>query len=54
VTQQARAKAATGDKSREAFDRLAVERGEDDGMIVHPGVISSVHSRKDPDAVTAR
>jgi hypothetical protein len=54
VTQQARDKAATDDQSREAFDRLAVERGEDDGMIVHPGVISSVHSREDLDGVTAR
>jgi hypothetical protein len=33
---------------------VAVERAEDDGMIVHQGVITNVQSSKDPDAFTAR
>jgi hypothetical protein len=47
VTQRAKDKAASGDMSREAADRLAIERGEDDGMIVHQGVTSNVQNSKE-------
>jgi hypothetical protein len=50
-------KAASGDRTRgtqEDTDRLAIERGENEGMIVHQGVTSIVHNRRNPDAITAR
>jgi hypothetical protein len=54
ATQRAQDKTATGDQYREAADRLAVERGEDDGMIVLQGVITKLHNGKDLNASTAR
>ena len=41
ATQRAQDKTVTSDQSREAADRLAVERGEDDGMIMHQDVTAS-------------
>jgi len=54
LTQRAQDKATTGDESREAADRLAVEQGEDDGMIVHQDVMPNVHNKKDINAITTR
>ena len=52
MAQRTQDKIATGDQSREAVDRLAVERGEDDGMIVHQGVTSNAYNSKDLNAIT--
>ena len=42
-------------KSRpEEADRQAIERGEDDGMIVNQSVASSAHSRRDLNAISKR
>jgi hypothetical protein len=54
VTQRARNKTASDNKSREAVDRLAIERGEDDGMIIHQDATSNIHNSKDLNAITAR
>jgi len=54
ATQSVQDETATDDQSREAADRVADERAEDNGMIVHQGVITNVQSSKDPDAFTAR
>ena len=54
MAQRAQDKIATGDQSREAADRLAIERGEDDGMVVRQGVTFNVHNSKDLNADTAR
>ena len=54
ATQRAQDITATGDQSREAADRLAIERGEDDGMVVRQGVTFNVHNSKDLNADTAR
>jgi hypothetical protein len=54
ATQRAQDKTVTSDQSREAADRLAIERGEDDGMVVHQDVTFNVHNRKDLNAITAR
>jgi hypothetical protein len=52
ATQRAQEKTAGCDQSREAADRLAIERGEDDGMIVHQDATSNVHNSKDLNAIT--
>jgi hypothetical protein len=44
----------TTDSRREDSDRQAIERGEDDGMIVPGRVTSSVHKRGHPFATTER
>jgi hypothetical protein len=45
---------ATGDQPREAADRLAIERGEDEGMIIHQDATSNIHISKDLNVITAR
>jgi hypothetical protein len=52
ATQRAQDNIATGDQSREAADLLAIERGEDDGMIVHQSASLNVHNSKDLNAIT--
>ncbi|MGB5539542.1 MAG: hypothetical protein WBO37_05595 [Gammaproteobacteria bacterium] len=50
-------KAATGERTRgvqEAIDRLARERGENEGMIVHQDVTFHVHNIRNTDAITTR
>lgn len=54
ATQRVQDKAATGNQSREAADHLAIERGEDDGMVVPQGVTFNVHNSKDLNAITVR
>jgi hypothetical protein len=54
VTQRAPVKAFSGYRSREAADRLAIERGEDDGMIVHQGASPAIHNSKDFNDITTR
>ena len=54
MAQRAQDKIATGDQSREAADLLAIERGEDDSMIVHQSASLNVHNSKDLNAITAR
>jgi hypothetical protein len=54
ATQPAQDNTASGDRSREAADLLAIERGEDDGMIVHQSASLNVHNSKDLNAITAR
>jgi len=54
ATQRAQDITATGDQSREAADRLAIERGEDDGMIIRQDVTVSAHNRRDLNVITAR
>jgi len=54
ATQRAQDIIATSDQSREAADRLAIERGEDDGMIIRQDVTASAHNRKDLNAITTR
>ena len=44
----------TTESSREDADRQAIERGEDDGMIVHQSATSSAHNRRDLNAITER
>jgi len=53
-TQPAQDNTACDDQSREVADRLAIERGEDDGMIVHQVAISNMNNSKDLNAITAR
>jgi len=50
--QPAQDNTASDDQSREAADRLAIERGEDDGMIVHQSASLNVHNNKDLNAIT--
>jgi hypothetical protein len=54
VTQRAQDNTASDAQSREAADRLAIERGEDDGMIVCQDAISNIHNSSDFNAITAR
>jgi len=54
VTQRAQEKTVAGDRSREAADRLAIERGEDEGMIIHQDVTSNVQNSKEFHAITTR
>ena len=42
------------ESSREDADRQDIERGEDDGMIVHQSATSSAHNRRDLNAITER
>ncbi|MEN8760891.1 MAG: hypothetical protein ABF290_00555 [Thiogranum sp.] len=42
----------TTESSREDADRQAMERGEEDGMIVHQSATSSAHNRRDFNAIT--
>ena len=44
----------TTESSREDADRQDIERGEDDGMIVHQSATSSAHNRRDLNAITER
>jgi hypothetical protein len=48
--------AGRGDKFDHArgADRQAIERGEDDGMIVNQRVVSSAHNRRDFNAISGR
>jgi hypothetical protein len=52
ATHPAQDNTASDDQSREAADLLAIERGEDDGMIVHQGASLNVHNSKDNNAIT--
>jgi hypothetical protein len=54
--QPALGKAATGVRARaqEDIDRLAIERGENEGMVVHEGVTSNIHNSKVHNDITAR
>jgi hypothetical protein len=54
ATQRAQEKTAGGERSREVADRLAIERGEDDGMIIPQDATSHIHNSKDLNAITAR
>jgi hypothetical protein len=54
VAQRAQDNTASDDQSREAADRLAIERGEDDGMIIHQDATSSIHNSKDLNAITTQ
>jgi hypothetical protein len=54
MIKRAQVKVATRDKSLEAAGHLAVERGEDDGMIVQQDVTPKVNSREDLNAITTR
>ena len=54
VTQRAQDNTASGEQPGEAADRLAIERGEDDGMIVYQDATSNIHNSKDLNAITAR
>jgi hypothetical protein len=54
ATHTAQDNTASDDQSRDAADRLAIERGEDDGMVVRQGVTFNVHNSKDLNADTAR
>ena len=44
----------TTESSREDADRQAIERGEDDGVIVHKSATSSAHNSRDLNAITER
>jgi len=54
VAQRAQDNTTSDDQSREAADRLAIEHGEDDGMIIHQDATSNIHNSKDLNAITAR
>jgi hypothetical protein len=54
VAQRAPDNTASDDQFREAADRLAIERGEDDGMIIHQDATSSIHNSKDLNAITTQ
>lgn len=54
VAQRAQDNTASDDQFREAADRLAIERGEDDVMIIHQDATSSIHNSKDLNAITTR
>jgi hypothetical protein len=57
ATRPAQDTAATGDWPRdvqEDFDRHAMERGENEGMIIHQGGTSNVHDNKDLNAIPTR
>jgi len=45
---------ATTDSHCEEADRKAIERGEDDGMIVNQSVASSADNRRDHNAISGR
>ena len=44
----------TTESRREEADRQAIERGEDDGMIVNQSAASNAHNRRDLDAISGR
>jgi hypothetical protein len=54
VAQRAQDNTASDDQSREAADRLAIERGEDDGMIIHQDAASNIDNGRDLNAITTR
>jgi hypothetical protein len=54
MAQRAQDNTASDDQSREKADRLAIERGEDDGMIIHQDATSNIHNSKDLNAITTR
>ena len=54
ATRPAQDNTASDDQSREAADLLAIERGEDDGMIVHQSASLNVHNNRDLKAIKAR
>ena len=54
VAKRAQDNTTNDDQSREAVDRLAIERVEDDGMIIHQGAASNIDNGKDLNAITTR
>jgi hypothetical protein len=54
VAQRAKDNTASDDQSREAADRLAIGRGEDDGMIIQQDATSNIDNGKDLNAITTR
>jgi hypothetical protein len=52
--QPAQDNTACDDQSREAADLLAIERGEDDGMIIRQDVTENAHNKRDVNVITAR
>ena len=54
--QPVQGKAATGERARTQgdIDRLAIELGENEGMVVHEGVTSNIHNSKVHNDITAR
>jgi hypothetical protein len=52
ATHPAQDNTASDDQSREAVDLLGIERGEDDGMIVHQSASLNVNNCKDIYAIT--
>jgi hypothetical protein len=52
ATHPAQDNTASDGQSREAADLLAIERGENDGMIVHKSASLNVHNSKDLNAIT--
>jgi hypothetical protein len=44
----------SSDLSLEAADRLAIERGEDEGMMIRQDVTASAHNRSDLNVITTR
>jgi len=54
AAQRAQDITVTSDLSREAADRLAIERGEEDGMIIHQYATSNIHNSKDLNDITTR
>jgi hypothetical protein len=44
----------TAEPDREQADRQAIERCEDDGMIVHHSATSSAHNARDRNAIAER
>jgi len=53
-TQRAQDITVSSDLSREAADRLAIGRGEDDEMIIRQDVTASAHNRRNLNVITAR
>jgi len=54
VAQREQDDTAGDDRSRETADRLAIERGEDDGMIIRQEATSGIRDSTDLDDITAR
>jgi hypothetical protein len=54
AAQRAQDITVSSDHSREVADRLASERGEDEGMIVHLDATSNIHNSKDLNDITTR
>ena len=54
ATQRAEEKTVASDQPLEVADRLAIERGEEDGMIIHQDANSNIHNSKDLNDITTR